>query len=737
MRNSDQRTELADLQKLKRAQELMSLNDLIGAKILLEAIEANVPDTYKAISSDGTKLIIRYWDEDELDSFLTYSFTIGEKREVVSQQSVYPKALYLLAHIAVEEGEHEKAVDLLDKVLELEPDQPRCYAELAFIASMINDIESSFNLYQKALELRHFCGKNLKAIILRGLGVQSIELKNYEAAERFLKESLSIEPDNKSTLHELAYLAHLNNGGEKKHVAFDSTSNTPAPYFPICCRCGKRLVVNIDNYRVFHWGGSHLCICSDCEEKDRYIELVRKEAESCFHKGDFEKSLSLQNEILNFDPEDAQAHCNRGLCFAGMGKHEDAIRDFDHAIMLAPDYMASYYNRGISLAETGQPEKAINDLTKAIELSKGSHAEIFIWRGLCFRELDKNEHAIKDFTEAVSIDPESKDAYLNRANTYKELDNLPAALRDINHVISMSPNIAGAYFDRSRLYDSMGKAERAYEDVERAIAIDPSITKYHYLKGLICSTLARYQDAVSAFSSAIKGNDGTLLLSDLFQKRALSHLALGEMDAAVEDFKKSLSEGADAIDCHYYLGYLFVETGDFARALVHLEESLRLKPDHVESRFSRGVAFRQMERHIESIDDMTYVISREPNNALAYLNRGNSFSSVSKYHEAIADFSRAIDIVPDMVDAYCERAFALYEIGESERAFSDLDVAMSLDDKNSKPYIAKAILLIGCDKLKEALAFVAAAEEREPGNKGIEIVRAEAYKLLGEIKENS
>lgn len=737
MNNADQQTEQADLKKLKRAQDLMSLNDLIGAKSLLEAIAANVPDKYQTIEEDETRIIFRCWDEDEFEAFLTYCITVGEKREVVSQQSVYPKALYLLANVAVEEGQSEKALDLLNKVIALEPNQPRCFAEIAFIASMNKDFEASFALYQKAMNVRPYCGEFLKALILRGLGTQSIELGNLGDAENYLNESLIIDPGNESALHELAYIAHLKKGGPKTEVVYHKESIVPAQYFPVCFRCGKCLVVNVDHYRVLQQEGSTLCICSACEEKDRYIESLRNEAKSCFQKGDFEKSLNLQDEILKANPNDAWAHCNKGVCYSELGRHEEAIPEYDQAINIVPTFIKAYINRGISLFETECPENAINDFTKAAELSDGSDASCFNWRGRCFSELGNHEQAIIDYSEAIRLNPDSIKGYFNRANAYNELGDSDAALRDINDVLKISPNFAEAYFHRSRIYDSLGETKLAYADVDRAISIDPAITKYHYVKGIICFSLERYQDAVSSFSKALQFTDDSFQLSDLLQKRALCHLALRKMDAAAEDFEKSLSEGGDAVECNYYLGYLYVETGDFVRALSHLDESLRLQPDHIESHFSRGVALKQMERHLEAIDDMTYVISREPDHVLAYINRGDALSSIKRYHEAIADFNKAIDIAPEMVDAYCERAFALNEVGEAERAFSDLEVAMSLDDKNSKPFLAKAILLLDCDKPEEALDYIAAAEEREPGNKGIAMVRTEAYKLLEEIKGNS
>ena len=58
----------------------------------------------------------------------------------------------------------------------------------------------------------------LKAQVIFGgkLGTNLIELGYLDAAEKAYRRSLEYEPDNELTHNELAYIAHLHAGGDKK-----------------------------------------------------------------------------------------------------------------------------------------------------------------------------------------------------------------------------------------------------------------------------------------------------------------------------------------------------------------------------------------------------------------------------------------------------------------------------------------------------------------------------------------
>ena len=62
-------------------------------------------------------------------------------------------------------------------------------------------------------------------------------------------------------------------------------------------------------------------------------------------------------------------YTDRGVAKAKLGKHSDAIADFNAAIQINPDDAGAYSNRGIAKAELGQTWAAKQDLRTALRLA--------------------------------------------------------------------------------------------------------------------------------------------------------------------------------------------------------------------------------------------------------------------------------------------------------------------------------------------------------------------------------
>ena len=91
-------------------------------------------------------------------------------------------------------------------------------------------------------------------------------------------------------------------------------------------------------------------------------------------------ALALEDftAAIRIDPNYAVAYTSRGECYQLMGKHDEAIRDFDQAIKLAPQYMHAMYNpygsRAFSKEEKGDLKGAEADRAATLKFmgSKGA-----------------------------------------------------------------------------------------------------------------------------------------------------------------------------------------------------------------------------------------------------------------------------------------------------------------------------------------------------------------------------
>tara|TARA_A100001015_G_scaffold307819_1_gene404365 strand:+ start:44 stop:1036 length:993 start_codon:yes stop_codon:yes gene_type:complete len=97
---------------------------------------------------------------------------------------------------------------------------------------------------------------------------------------------------------------------------------------------------------------------------------------------------------VELSPQDAEAHNNLGTMLQELGRLDEALASYSHAIALKPDYAEAHYNLGNTLKELGRLEEAEASYREAIALTTGffvAHQNLAI----TLRELGKTEQAIQ------------------------------------------------------------------------------------------------------------------------------------------------------------------------------------------------------------------------------------------------------------------------------------------------------------------------------------------------------
>ena len=86
-----------------------------------------------------------------------------------------------------------------------------------------------------------------------------------------------------------------------------------------------------------------------------------------------------------------------------LGEYENAIRDFDEAIRLDPDYHLAYYTRGTLYSSKLQDHaRAVQDLDKCIELNS-QFPLAYQNRGVAYNAMGNREQACQDWRRACEL----------------------------------------------------------------------------------------------------------------------------------------------------------------------------------------------------------------------------------------------------------------------------------------------------------------------------------------------
>lgn len=160
-------------------------------------------------------------------------------------------------------------------------------------------------------------------------------------------------------------------------------------------------------------------------------------------------SVQTEAAVSVIGTSDAEA-CYEGATFNPQSANDDSCNEaIKHGRLSQPVLAATYSNRGIILANHG--------------------------------ELDK---AIADQNMAISLDPKSARAHINRANDYYRAKRHAEAIADYDVAISLpGGELAPAYYNRAQAHKALGHKDLANRDLKQAAALEP-VTYKHALDEL-------------------------------------------------------------------------------------------------------------------------------------------------------------------------------------------------------------------------------------------------------------
>src|SRR5690606_4339360 len=92
------------------------------------------------------------------------------------------------------------------------------------------------------------------------------------------------------------------------------------------------------------------------------------------------QNISSLTAVINRTPQDPEAYNVRGSAYGRGGKYREALRDFDKAIELNPNFYQAYANRALIHRYLGDQANALNDYNRAIQLNANYDAA-YIGRG--------------------------------------------------------------------------------------------------------------------------------------------------------------------------------------------------------------------------------------------------------------------------------------------------------------------------------------------------------------------
>jgi tetratricopeptide (TPR) repeat protein len=160
--------------------------------------------------------------------------------------------------------------------------------------------------------------------------------------------------------------------------------------------------------------------------------LVKKQYE--------EKALLDFREAIKLGTKQADVFEGAGCIYGSNGDHNNALGYFNKAIELKPDKGSVYFNRGLTLSMLNKNQEAIKDYNLALIYAPQKAVEIITNRSNLFLITGRYKEAIADFDYLISVDSKNFLFYYNRAFAKQQTNDVPGAVIDYLKALQLQPD---------------------------------------------------------------------------------------------------------------------------------------------------------------------------------------------------------------------------------------------------------------------------------------------------------
>ena len=210
----------------------------------------------------------------------------------------------------------------------------------------------------------------------------------------------------------------------------------------------------------------------------------------------------------------------------------------------------------------------------------------------------------------------------------------------------------------------------------------------------------QFQQAVDAISILLQKFPNSFTLLNI---QGAANQEIGQLNAAVESFKKAVKIKPDYAVAYYNMGNVFQEQLKLDKAIEVYKAAVKIKPTYADAYYNMGTTLASQNNFEGAIAAFEKALSIKPDFAEAFLNLGNAFNAIGKQEEAIQSFDMALKIWPDYVDAWNNMGLALRDQGKLEEALKAYNKALKVRPGHADTWSNMGIALKDQGKLEEAI----------------------------------
>ena len=378
------------------------------------------------------------------------------------------------------------------------------------------------------------------------------------------------------------------------------------------------------------------------------IAILEVEAERQFQLGNLPRTQQIYEQILDANPDAANACYQLGLVRAYQGDSEGAYAAWQQAIDCDRSLVAAYRQQGVLLQQLGQCDRAIERYTQVLTLQPDDCATRY-QLGLCSLDTHQLTAAIDCWQMLLQQHP----------------DYFLPALYEWGMTLLRQGNIAAAV----EKFQQALQQDATWWQSYRTWAMQLHPNQLDLATQMRLAWLEPLQASIEhpANCSALYLHLGQWLAKQ------------GQTERAIAAYRSALETDPDNAAIHLALGQACAKQGQFARAIEHYQSAVSFQPSLVDAHLGLAQCWLASQHYEAAEQACKTALQLNPDDGKALLCLGNIQTWLNQLDAAIDSYRRAIDIQPDLLEAWCNLGITLARSGHQAEAMVCFSQVMAID----------------------------------------------------------
>ncbi|MFN7994534.1 MAG: tetratricopeptide repeat protein [Bryobacteraceae bacterium] len=424
-----------------------------------------------------------------------------------------------------------------------------------------------------------------------------------------------------------------------------------APVLALCCSFFNPSRLSAQDFSALYKQVLHLSEIGRYPDAERLIDTHLSQ-----HASD-PAGLGIKALVLDFE-----------------GRYQEAERDYQRALDLAPDSLFVLNNLGRHYVALKRPAEARATFQKVLAQDRSN------WFAL--QELAK-----------LSVDGGSGREALGY------LDRTAGSQPETQLLRARALHLTGDDVAASKLLDAM-----RIEGVGRA--------ELYFRAGLLLAEWHHYLEAQSAFLRALEAAPAD---ANIQYNLGLASAEAGDLNRARDIFERALKRRPDDVDCMLHLALVYQNQGDYERSLPVLIRASGLAPKRPEILRNIAFAAEKLGMYGDTAQAWDRYLELQPGDEVARRERGFALASANDLQRGLADLTWYHRKHPEDVDGLYELAVA-EGVAQPDDALDHLNLAIRQKPEFVAARYARASLQYAQGRPEQARDDIAAVLSAAPTN---------------------